>query len=253
MEFFGQTVIVTGGAVGIGRAVAVLMAKKGANVAVCDINGEKLSELKHEICEFSELKECDVNDKVLVFEMDVTDNKAVENVVEEVKKKWGKVDILVNNAALWRCWDLFINVSVEEWKKFLDVNIMGTVYFTKAVLPNMINNEYGRIINVASVAGVYGNANMVHYSTTKGAIISMTRALAKEVADKGITVNSVSPGSVSDSSNPDIEFTSPSELAFMGRTGSDKENAELIIFLASQNAGYISGQNIQIDGCRKKL
>lgn len=147
----------------------------------------------------------------MVFEIDVTDNKAVENVVEEVKKKWGKVDILVNNAALWRCWSPFINVSVEEWKKFLDVNIMGTVYFTKAVLPNMINNEYGRIINV------------------------------------------VSPGSVSDSSNPDIEFTSLSELAFMGRTGSDKENADLIIFLASKNAGYISGQNIQIDSCRKKL
>ena len=93
---------------------------------------------------------------------------------------------------------------------------------------------------------------MVHYSATKGALISMTKGLAKEVADKGITVNSVSPGSVSDSSNPDIHSFQPSELAFMGRTGTNAENANLICFLASDEASYISAQNIQIDGCRRK-
>ena len=93
---------------------------------------------------------------------------------------------------------------------------------------------------------------MVNYSATKGALISMTRALAKEVTEKGITVNAVSPGSVSSSANNDIDYTKPSELSFMGRTGSDRENANLICFLASEDSSYISGEKIQIDGCRKK-
>ena len=118
---------------------------------------------------------------------------------------------------------------------------------------DMLENAYGRIINVASVAGVYGNAKMAHYSATKGAVIAMTRALAKEVTDQGVLVNCVSPGSVSNSQNEDIDFFSPSELSFMGRTGTDRENANLILFLASDEASYISGQNIQIDGCRKKM
>ena len=129
---------------------------------------------------------------------------------------------------------------------------MGVVYFTQAVLPKMLENKYGRIINVASVAGVYGNAMMAHYSATKGAVIALTKALAKEVGDKGILVNSVSPGSVSPAECDDIDYTQESPLSYMGRTGSDRENANLICFLASDEASYISGQNIQIDGCRKK-
>ena len=117
----------------------------------------------------------------------------------------------------------------------------------------MLEQNYGRIINVASVAGIYGNRKMAHYSATKGAIISFTRALAKEVVTKGVLVNAVSPGSVSPSSEEDIDFSQPSELSYMGRTGTDRENADLICFLASNQAGYISGQNIQIDGCRKKI
>ena len=116
----------------------------------------------------------------------------------------------------------------------------------------MLAQEYGRIINVASVAGVYGNRRMAHYSATKGAVISFTQSLAKEVCDKGVLVNAVSPGSVSPSSNDDIDYSQPSELSFTGRTGTGRENADLICFLASDMAGYISGQNIQIDGCRKK-
>ena len=147
----------------------------------------------------------------------------------------------------------FVDSTTELWKRYLDINIMSVVYCTRAALTDMIENGWGRIINVASVAGVYGNAKMVHYSATKGALISMTKALAKEVAEKGILVNSVSPGSVSPSSVDDCDHTQPSELSFMGRTGSINENAELICFLASNEASYISGQNIQIDGCRRKM
>jgi len=244
MEFKNKTALITGASMGIGRAVALQMAQKGAKVVLIDINFEKLEKVKEEIKQYT-------ND-VLIYECDVSDEEKVYELVKDAQSKFGNIDILVNNAALWRCWGSFVKIPTDDWRKFIDVNVMGVVYFTKAVLPGMLEQQYGRIINVSSVAGVYGNANMVHYSATKGAVISMTKGLAKEVADKGITVNSVSPGSVSSSDDPDINSFQPSELAFMGRTGTNKENADLICFLASDNASYISGQNIQIDGCRKK-
>ena len=145
-----------------------------------------------------------------------------------------------------------VRLSYKEPAETFDVNVMGTVYFTKAVIDQMIEDGYGRIINVASVAGVYGNRKATHYSATKGALISFTKALAKEVTGLGVTVNAVSPGSVSPAEQADIDYTQPSTLSFAGRTGSCRENADLICFLASEKAGYISGQNIQIDGCRKK-
>ena len=244
MKFKDKTALVTGAAVGIGRAVTLKLAQEGANLVLVDVNAEKLSELKDELKTYS--------DNIMTCECDVTDENTVYEIIAKAEKVFGKIDILVNNAALWRCWSLFVDTPTDEWKKFIDVNIMGVVYFTKAVLPNMLENGYGRIINVSSVAGVYGNANMVHYSATKGALIAMTKALAKEVTDKGVLVNCVSPGSVSPSENKDMNYLENSELSFMGRTGTDMENANLICFLASDEASYISGQNIQIDGCRKK-
>lgn len=244
MEFKGKTVLITGSAVGIGKATAITFAKKGANVVLADINKEKLDDVKQIAEKYTQ---------VLAFICDVSDEESVNNTVAEAEKVFGKIDILVNNAALWRSYKPFVETDTREWKTFFDINVMGTVYFAKAVLPKMLENGYGRIINIASVAGVYGNANMVNYSATKGAVISMTKALAKEVAKSGVTVNSVSPGSVSPAENPDTDYTEDSELSFMGRTGSANENANLICFLASNEAGYISGQNVQIDGCRKRM
>ena len=238
-----KNVLITGAAVGIGRAAALRFAKEGYALVLLDIQEEKLENLKQELLPDT--------DAVMTCVCDVSDEAAVRDAVAKAEVCFGGIDILVNNAALWRCWKPFCDTSADEWKKFLDINVMGTVYPTQAVLPGMLERGWGRIINVASVAGVYGNANMVHYSATKGAVIAMTHALAKEVADRGVLVNAISPGSVSPSENSDIDFTQPSELSFMGRTGSDRENANLIFFLASEEASYISGQNIQIDGCRK--
>ena len=244
MNFNGKTVLITGAAVGIGRAAAIKFAQNGANVVLTDINTQALESVKAETESYTK--------NVLAVQCDVSDEESVYTTAKEAEKVFGKIDILVNNAALWRCWAPFTDTSVEEWQRFINVNVMGVVYCTKAVLPQMLENGYGRIINVASVAGVYGNANMVHYSATKGALIAMTKALAKEVTDKGVLVNCVSPGSVSPSDNKDMNYYESSELSFMGRTGTDMENANLICFLASDEASYISGQNIQIDGCRKK-
>ena len=242
--FNNKTVLITGAAVGIGRACAIQFAKAGAKVVLVDCNPAALAATEGEIREITE--------NVRSYACDVTDYTAVTEAVQDARAHFGSIDILVNNAGIWRDRSSFRDVDITLWKKYIDVNLMGTVYFTKAVLDGMLENGFGRIINVASVAGVYGNRNMAHYSATKGAVISFTRALAKEVADKGITVNAVSPGSVSPSDNPDLDYHQPSELSFSGRTGTGRENADLICFLASENAAYINGQNIQIDGCRKK-
>lgn len=245
MNMTNRTAIITGASVGIGRAVAILMAQNGANLVLADINYEKLEEVKEELSKYT--------GKIHIYKCDVSDEIAVNDLVKDAIDHFGKIDILVNNAALWRISKPFCEITSDEWKRFFDINVFGTVYFTKAVLPGMLENKYGRIINVCSIAGVYGNANMVNYSATKGAVISMTKALAKETSGHGVTVNAVSPGSVSPSEIPDIDFFQESPLSFTGRTGTGRENAELICFLASDAAGYISGQNIQIDGCRKKM
>lgn len=244
MTFCGKTVIITGAAVGIGYACALKFAMNGANLVLFDLNEEKLNELKNKLPSTVGKVRCIVGD--------VSDELFVKNSVHEAISEFGSVDVMVNNAAVWRCKSLFVETPSAEWKKYIDINIMGSVYFCQAVLPTMIARNSGRIINVASVAGVYGNAKMAHYSATKGAIIAFTKALAKEVAANNILVNAVSPGSVSPSENDDYNYYRESELSFLGRTGTDMENANLIYFLASDEASYISGQNIQIDGCRKK-
>jgi len=245
MEFLGKTAMITGAAVGIGRAVATLLAEGGANVVLIDVNEEKLAALTGELAAHA--------NRVLCAVCDVRDADSVNKTAAQAADKFGGIDILVNNAALWRYKSPFLDIPLEDWKTYIDINVMGVVNCTRSALPYMIEHHYGRIINVASVAGVYGNANMSHYSATKGAVISLTKALAKEVAQKGITVNAVSPGSVSSSTISDMDYFKENELCFMGRTGTDRENADLICFLASERSGYISGQNIQIDGCRKKL
>lgn len=240
-----KTALVTGASVGIGKATAIKLAEEGYNVVLMDINEEKMSATKAE-CE-------KLGAKVKAYVCDVRDEKSVNASVSDALEAFGSIDILVNNAALWKVSHSFLDTPVDEWKLFFDVNVFGVVYVTRAVLPKMIENGYGRIVNVASVAGVYGNRNMSCYSATKGAIISLTKALAKEVAESGVTVNSVSPGTVSDSGKDDLYHTVPNPLSYMGRSGSDMENAELICFLCGDKVPYISGQNIQIDGCRKMI
>ena len=245
MRFTNKTAVVTGAARGIGRATALKFVMEGANVVALDINTEELARLKGELEEYT--------NNILCLECDISDEERVNAVAKEAIEKFKKIDILVNNAAIWKYHCAFMDVPTDVWKKFFDVNVMGTMYVTKAFLGNMIENQYGRIINVASVAGVYGINSMAPYSATKAALIAMTKSIAKEVVKKGVLVNCVSPGSVSPGDNLDYNSYVDSPLPFMGRTGTDMENANLICFLASDEASYIAGENIQIDGCRKTM
>jgi len=250
MNFKGKTALVTGAAIGIGKATAITFAQNGAKVVIVDMDNEKLQGVKKQIEQMGA--------EVLAYVCDVSDEQKVNEITKDALDKFGKIDILVNNAGIFRDHGSFLDVSTDMWKKYIDVNVMGTVYFTKALLPGMLENSYGKIVNVASVAGVYGNANMAHYSATKGAVISMTKALAKEVIDKGINVNCVSPGSVSSSRvSDDIDYVAyegfAKEATHIKRSGSHRENANLICFLASDEASYISAQNIQIDGARRTM
>lgn len=240
IDFTGKCALITGASIGIGQAAAEKFAELNCNLVLVARDHDRLTALKEKL---------EKNVDVLAFECDVSDEEAVKDVVKKALEHFGKIEILVNNAAIWRRWIPFAETDSEMWREYIDVNILGTLYFTHEVLQNMLANGYGKIINIASVAGVYGNALQVDYSMTKGAIISFTKALAKEVTDKGIYVNAVSPGSVSN--HQDIE--EPTELSFLGRTGTHTENANLICFLASDEASYIAGQNIQVDGCRKKM
>lgn len=239
-----RVAVITGAAVGIGRATAMVMAQRGAKLVLLDVDGQRLEVLRAELA---------LQTDVLAFTCDISDEPAVRSCISKAGEHFQEIDVLVNCAALWRDRSNFVDQDMALWRRYFDINVTGAAVVTQAVLPYMQAKQWGRIIHVASVAGVYGNRRMACYSATKGAVIAFVKALAKEVAKEGITVNAVSPGTVSASQNEDIDFVDVTELCHMGRTGSDRENAELICFLASDAAAYISGQNIQIDGCRKKI
>ena len=237
MDFKGKTAFVTGAAKGIGRATAIGFAKGGANLILADI--ADLTEA------YEQVKE--INENVMKINFDISDEAAARSAVAEALEKFGRIDILVNNAGIFPLSE-FISSSSEQWKKVIDINVLGTMYLSHAVLPSMIENGYGRIVNVGSVAGVYGLSWFVDYSASKGAVISFTKALAKAVSGKGVTVNCVSPGSVAKKGSDSMK-----DFSFVGRAGTYEEIANVILFVASDAASYVSGQNYLVDGCRKQM
>jgi len=231
-----KTVLITGGSRGIGKAMVELFCEKGYSVAFTYKNSE------------SEAKSLAELTGAYAIYADNASEGDVINAVKLAEAHFGSIDCLINNAGIFRNDNIpFVEQNSDIWRRKIDVNIMGTLYFTYAFLPSMIERKYGRIINLASVAGKYGIAKMADYSLTKGAIIAFSKALAREVADKNVLVNTVSPGNIGEG------FHSPSALAYMDRNGTPSEVAELICFIASDRASYLSGEDYVVDGCRRKI
>lgn len=239
MDFSGKTALITGAGRGIGEACALQLARGGAQIVVNDLKAENLQELCQKLDQ--------MNAAYLACPCDVADEAAVRTMVAKAIETFGKIDILVNNAGIFRAhYQPFKDQISAYWKQKIEINILGTMYCTHAVMPGMMERRYGRIINVSSVAGVYGLRNMVDYSMTKGAVIAFTKALAKELGPSNITVNAVAPGNIS-------TYSELPELSFLGRSGTAEECANVITFLASDEASFVSGQNYQVDGCRRTM
>ena len=239
-----KTALITGAAQGVGRATALEFARLGYQTVIVDFKEPDLLDLKREIEAMGQ--------RVSAFVCDVSDEQRVREVCASAVTEFGSVEVLVNNAGLYRgFWGDFLESDSTDWKRLIDVNILGTMYFCHALLPNMLENGYGRIVNVGSVAGEYGLPQFVAYSMTKGAVSSFTMALAKAVTEQGVTVNSIVPGMIR-ASEQDGDCKGQ-QINAINRSGTPEECAKLIAFLASDDAAYISGQNYKIDGCRRKM
>ncbi|MBI4249022.1 MAG: 3-oxoacyl-[acyl-carrier-protein] reductase [Elusimicrobia bacterium] len=243
MRFQGQVAIVTGGAQGIGRATAELFAAEGAKVVVCDVD-ESLAAAAAESLKSS------YGADALGFKADVASFEACDAVVKQSLDRYGKIDILVNNAGITRD-GLLIRMSEADWDLVLNVNLKGVFHFSKAVAKPMMRQRRGRIVNVASIIGQIGNQGQANYAASKGGVIALTKATAKELASRNIIVNAVAPGFIktrlTDVLPQEVKNKMLSDIP-MARFGEPGEVARVILFLASEDAAYMTGQVIRVSG-----
>jgi 3-oxoacyl-[acyl-carrier protein] reductase len=238
-----KVAIVTGGAQGIGRAIAELFAERGADVVLADVQIEKANETANSIIE-------QTGRQAMAFHLDATSLEQANAMVEKTVEVFGNVHILVNNVGTTR--DTFLmRMPESDWDLVLNVNLKSVFNCSKAVVRQMMRSRYGRIINMSSVAGIAGNAGQTNYSSSKAGIIGFTKSLAREVASRNITVNAVAPGFVVTDLTADLpqEIKDASMLTIpMGRWGEPVEIAHAVAFLASDDAKYITGHVLSVDG-----
>src|SRR5262245_48411268 len=243
MRLQGKVAIVTGGSRGIGRGIVLAFAKEGAKVAVVDRGSQEAAE--------SLVKEvAGAGGTAKAYQADVADYASVAACVKKVEEELGGVDILVNNAGVIHD-DLFVRLEPEHWNKVIQTNLGGTYNFCHALAFSMMRKRAGRIINVSSVAADHVNAGQTNYSASKGAINSFTRALAVELAKRGVTVNAIAPGFIETDMSAAVRNKAGDtikEMIPMKRIGSPDDIARVAVFLASADSSYITGQVLTVDG-----
>ena len=239
----GRHALVTGASRGIGRAVALAFAAEGASVALNFAGNVAAAEAVRAEIESA-------GGKAILVPADVSDENAVEDMVKTVTEAFGSIDILINNAGITRD-GLLLRMKEEDWDAVLNTNLKGVFLCTKAVSKFMMKKRYGRIVNMASVVGVTGNASQANYAAAKAGVIGFTKAMAKELASRGITVNAIAPGFIrSDMTDvlPDkVKEAMLAEIP-LGRAGEPADVAKASLFLASDQAAYITGQVLKVDG-----
>ena len=239
----GRVAVVTGGARGIGRAIVEKLASLGAQVVIADMLVELAEKSAQEISQMTKTR-------ILAVKVNVTDGKSSNEMIDQALKEFGRVDILVNNAGITRD-TLILRMEEADWDAVLNVNLKGAFNCSKAVVRPMMKQRYGRIVNISSVSGQAGQAGQTNYSASKAGLIGFTKALAREVASRQITVNAVAPGFIPTSLTNDLsEELKKSILTAtpIGRMGKPEEIASAVAFLASEEAAYITGQVLAVDG-----
>ena len=241
-RFEGRVSIVTGASQGIGETIARDLAAEGAAVVLVDVQFDKLEAVVRSIA--------DAGGKAEAHPADVADAVAVERVVAAVAAAHGRIDHLVNNAGITRD-GLLMRMREEDWDAVIRVNLKGTFNFSKAVIRTMIAAKYGRIVNIASIAGLMGNAGQANYAASKAGVIAFARSLAREVGARGITVNAVAPGFIATAMTnvlPEDVKKAYLELIPMKKFGLPKDVASAVRFLLSDDAAYITGQVVSVNG-----
>ncbi|MBI5143968.1 MAG: 3-oxoacyl-[acyl-carrier-protein] reductase [Candidatus Omnitrophica bacterium] len=234
--------MVTGGARGIGREIALLFAREGADIAICDVNPDVLGTTQKDIEALGRA--------VLTGIVDVTNAGQVDSFVQKTLDKFKKIDILVNNAGITRD-SLLVRMSEADWDLVLDVNLKGAFNCTKAVSKVMMKQRDGRIVNIASIIGIMGNAGQANYAASKGGLIAFTKSIAKELASRNIRVNAIAPGFIQTDMTAKLSDELKSEMMKqipLGKLGTVQDVANLALFLAGDDSAYLTGQVVQVDG-----
>lgn len=245
MEFMslqGRIAVVTGAAQGIGRAIAESLAAAGADIVVADLDPGRSQETVAAVEKLGR--------KALNVKVNVADSNETKSLVEQVIKAWGKIDILVNNAGITRD-GLLLRMKDEDWNLVMQVNLNGTFNCTKAVLQPMTKQRYGRIVNIASIVGVMGNAGQANYAASKAAVIGFTKTVGREYASRNVTVNAVAPGFIDTAMThglpAEVKETLQKQIP-LGRLGRPEDIAAAVRFLASEDAAYITGHVLHVNG-----